>query len=113
MGSYTFKKSVHDSVLLVPVLICGSEKWEMLVRGVEMSSIKCARGVTWRDMGVRRKCGVKVDGLGWFGHLELMNKTLTKRVYMGDVEGRRHSRPSEMDKDRVREYMEEGSIRWS
>jgi len=97
--SMEVKKSLHDSVV-IPTLTYGSGAWALLerqksrLRGVEMSYLRSACGVTWRDRltneEVRERCGVEVDvlecvernTLRWLGHVERMtDDRLTKRVY--------------------------------
>ena len=131
MVSMEAKKSLHDSVL-IPTLTYGSETWTMLrrydsrVRGVEMSYLRNACGVTWRDrltnVEVRERCGVDVDvlesvkrsTLRWFGHVERMpSERLTKKVYESEVEGiRLRGRPRTRWKDGVEWYLSESGVSW-
>ncbi|MCP4337615.1 MAG: reverse transcriptase family protein, partial [Desulfobulbaceae bacterium] len=129
--SMEVKKTLHDSVV-IPTLTYGSEAWTMTgrhksrVRGVEMSYLRSACGVTWRDRltneEVRERCNVDVDvlesvkrnTLRWFGHVERMgSERLVKKVYESEVEGRRgRGRPRTRWKDGVKRYMSEGGVGW-
>ena len=102
------------------------EKHKSRLRGVEMSYLRSACGVTWRDrltnVEVRERCGVGVDvlesvkenTLRWFGHMERMgSERMTKRVYESEVEGQRgRGRPRVRWKDGVERYMCEGGVGW-
>jgi len=127
--SMEVKKSLHDSVV-IPTLTYRSGALALLgrhksrLRGVEMSYLRSACGVTWRDRltneEVREHCGVEVDvleyvernTLRWFGHMERMtDDRLTKRVYESVVEGRgRRGRPRMRWKDGVKKCLSDSGV---
>ena len=129
--SMEVKKSLCDSIV-VPTLTYGSETWTLLegnksrVRAVEMSYLRGACGVSWRNRmtneEVKELCGVDTDviekvernTLRWFGHVERMESDrLTKRVYESGVEGGRvRGRPRVRWRDGVAGYLRERGVSW-
>jgi len=101
------KVAVYKSVV-VPTLMYGSEAWtwnkchKSRLNAVGMDYLRGVCNVTRmdrvRNTVIREECAVKMSVidqvenglLRWFGHMERMsNERLTRRIYVGEVEGRR------------------------
>jgi hypothetical protein len=122
--------AIHEGVL-IPTIMYGSESWVLQkkdtskLNAVEMRSLRniCGKNLNdrIRNECIRRECDMEEDVvtkikkgmLRWFGHIERMDsERLTKKVYMGEVSGKRKcGRPRKKWLNQIEEILQEGNVR--